>query len=638
MFDRVSGCVLGIILSWVSLSAQDPRAPARTVFRSGVEHVSVDVVVTDKNDVLVTDLTEKDFVVRDGGKQQQISDFNRVVTPAVSRKVDLGALMPPASDVATNPKLQNGGRAFVFVIDDGAILPEDIVPLKRVMTAFLQSLSPDDQVAVTYIRRSDLSQGFTNDLTRLVRAVNYGPAVFGWGPDTRATRLTLVNVVSVLATSPETRRAIVYVSSGHQMCPVGHPNYLDLDCVTATGGYFTIPGLSDLFDRARRADVPIYALDPHGIVAPELGLSGKIEDQTPQHRATLDVAARQRQQFLRTIAENTDGLAFVNTANPAKWAHAIVADNDCYYLLGYSPSPYVADGKSHPIEVSVNRPGVKVRFRKTYVASPRKPVGELSAKLAAALSDGEPHSDLGLRAFVVPMSASVSPVQAVVVLDVSYPEASVEHHRTDDKLDVVVAAVSPDGDVMALAKRWYRVALGAAPDRTVTVSLDDVVQLPRAPFTLRIGVASHGLNAVGTIHLPADFRAPGAKDVDITPLIVGVAAGATELVGGPERIASIVPFQPTTERAFSASQQLRVFARAFSATLRPEIELALFQGTKRVRTIPMQISPSPVTAGALDCLATVPLKDLQSGVYSLILTTKLPGGRASTRGVGLQIK
>ena len=47
------------------LARQQTQTPPGTaaVFRAGVEYVSVDVVVTDKNDKPVTDLTKADFII-----------------------------------------------------------------------------------------------------------------------------------------------------------------------------------------------------------------------------------------------------------------------------------------------------------------------------------------------------------------------------------------------------------------------------------------------------------------------------------------------------------------------------------------------------------------------------------------------
>lgn len=267
-----------------------PQAPpqARSVFRAGVEYVAVEVVVTDQHDRLVTDLTTKDFEIREGDRAQPILDFAHASVPVNHRPVDLHAVPAPPPDVASNPVPSPASRAFVFVIDDGAIRVDDLVKLKRAMTSFLQELSPADRVAVVYIRRSDLSQDFTSDPGQLVRAVNNINAAIGWQPDARATRLVLDHVVTSLAGLPETRRAVVYVSSGFRTCPthgtqppVGIAQCAGLDVIPYNApDVFTPAGLQDLFDRSKAADVPVYTLDPQGLEAPALNLGGHLEDQT----------------------------------------------------------------------------------------------------------------------------------------------------------------------------------------------------------------------------------------------------------------------------------------------------------------------------------------------------------------------
>jgi hypothetical protein len=56
----------------------------------------------------------------------------------------------------------------VLVIDDLHILEQDIIPVKRIMTELFQSVSSDDEVAVVFTGRSDLSQNFTSDPARLM--------------------------------------------------------------------------------------------------------------------------------------------------------------------------------------------------------------------------------------------------------------------------------------------------------------------------------------------------------------------------------------------------------------------------------------------------------------------------------------
>jgi hypothetical protein len=59
--------------------AQDPpQQPQRPVFRAGIDSVSVDAVVTDKQGRPVLDLTAEDFEVREDGKPQSIDNFRLV--------------------------------------------------------------------------------------------------------------------------------------------------------------------------------------------------------------------------------------------------------------------------------------------------------------------------------------------------------------------------------------------------------------------------------------------------------------------------------------------------------------------------------------------------------------------------------
>src|SRR5439155_4609508 len=71
---------------------------------------------------------------------------------------------------------------------------------------------------------------------------------------------------------------------------------------------------------------------------------------------------------LRTLAENTDGLAIVNSNDLAGGFKRVVDDLSSYYLLGYYSTGKL-DGKFHSISVRVKRPGVQVRARRGYLAA-----------------------------------------------------------------------------------------------------------------------------------------------------------------------------------------------------------------------------------------------------------------------------
>jgi VWFA-related protein len=271
------------------LPAQPP------VFRSGVEYVSLDVVFTDQKDRPVRNLTRDDFEIVEAWRRQTITDFQHVDVPVKRRPIDLKS--PPAmADVSDNARPATNARAFVFVIDDGTILPADILPLKRAMTEFLATLTPDDVASVVYIKRSDLAQGFTKDLGSLIRGTQNINAAIGWAPDAAGTRNVIENVITTLAMAPYARKAIVYVGGGFQI------DYTNTTPYTK-GGIWLMSDVLFVFERARRANTPIYTLDPHGLgVADALGFDGHMEQQTPERAKQRRTTANKNADFMKIMA------------------------------------------------------------------------------------------------------------------------------------------------------------------------------------------------------------------------------------------------------------------------------------------------------------------------------------------------
>ena len=72
---------------------------------------------------------------------------------------------------------------------------------------------------------------------------------------------------------------------------------------------------------------------------------------------------------LRTMAEDTDGTAIVNTNSFIEPMRRIIADTSSYYLLGYTSTNSKLDGRFRRITVRVSRPRVQVRARRGYLAA-----------------------------------------------------------------------------------------------------------------------------------------------------------------------------------------------------------------------------------------------------------------------------
>jgi VWFA-related protein len=127
-----------------------------------------------------------------------------------------------------------------------------------------------------------------------------------------------------------------------------------------------------LVEDARRSNVSFTTIDPGGLEAPNsLAAAGR-----PDTAATMRMS-RNRRDALRTLSENTDGMAIVDT-NDLRTPLRRLADNlASYYLLGYYSTNTNHDGRFRRIEVKVPGRDVRVTARSGYRA--------LTAALAKAM-------------------------------------------------------------------------------------------------------------------------------------------------------------------------------------------------------------------------------------------------------------
>lgn len=82
---------------------------------------------------------------------------------------------------------------------------------------------------------------------------------------------------------------------------------------------------------------------------------------------TLTFGARNRQDTLDLIARETGGRATLNSNDPALGVEAALTDSRTHYLVAFRPSA-TEPGTVHRIRVEVDRPGARVRHRKSYRA------------------------------------------------------------------------------------------------------------------------------------------------------------------------------------------------------------------------------------------------------------------------------
>ncbi len=171
-----------ILSQLASISGQQKQdKPKDDVVVVTTNLVQLDVVVTDKDGKHVLDLKPEDFEIREGGKEQRITNFSYVTAaspaqaPGVSNKE-----VTSASAESGSPRIQPARlprehvrRTYALVVDDLGLSFESLSYVRNALTKFVvEQMQPNDLVAV--LRTSGgvgVLQQFTSDRRQLNAAI-----------------------------------------------------------------------------------------------------------------------------------------------------------------------------------------------------------------------------------------------------------------------------------------------------------------------------------------------------------------------------------------------------------------------------------------------------------------------------------
>jgi Ca-activated chloride channel family protein len=314
------GCPIGLVPAIVvaALPALTFAGGQETVFKAGVDVVTVPATVTDRDGRFITGLTRDDFVVSDDGKPQEIITFSSERVP-----VSLGILLDVSGSM-TEDRMATARLAinhFAFSLlrpDDELFLTEFagtgrmLVPWTTDREAFTRALAGARMTPLPPVGSTGISG-------------NWGTAVF----DAVDTSLGFA------AEGVHPKKAVLVISDG-------------IDTSSRRSS-------SDVQKAIRASGILVYALAVDA--SDEPGPFGVVDDG-------VDARA------LRGLTDDTGGRTEVvkGFAKLAESTARLADEFNRQYVIGYA-APASRDGRWHSIKVEVRRRGATVRARAGYVAS-----------------------------------------------------------------------------------------------------------------------------------------------------------------------------------------------------------------------------------------------------------------------------
>jgi VWFA-related protein len=424
---RLAPWVVAALLTLLTDShAQQPSVKPAPVpqptFRTTVDLVSSDVIVRNRRGQFQADLSKEDFELYEDGVKQALTSFvlvhgGRAYTTQVAAPTPIreGIILPPS-----RPTNDAAGRVILFVVDD---LHLDFRETPRIRSLFKkmgqQLVHEGDLFGIVSTGTSSIAIDLTYDRTRMDEAANritgggmkpseiIQQSASGETPAevTHRAHVAFETVYDLLHNLEQThnrRKAVVLISEGYDFDPfaqarsgqasigLNNENMANMNAMnndpnnpnSSNTNYQNDPmnqrnkfadtdlaiELNELGHEANRANATFYTIDPRGLVA------GQDLDETVD-TTEWETHLRKSQDSLRVLAEQTGGIAVVNTNDFDKALKRIDAETSDYYVLGYYSSNPDPTQRRRLVEIRVKKPdpdgsGLDLTYRREYILKP----------------------------------------------------------------------------------------------------------------------------------------------------------------------------------------------------------------------------------------------------------------------------
>lgn len=646
---------------------QDPAPTDQPTFRTDINFVRVDAIVTDKQGKPVSDLTPEDFEILEDGKPQKVETFKLIRVdgnpgPGEGAARDINSIFVEESEAR-----RDDVRLFVIFFDDYHVRLGASLSVKDDLTRFIQTqVGSLDMIAMMYPLDPLRAVSFTRNRDAVIRAINgwqgrkyqYIPPrnIFEEQYANYPTEIVekIRNQVSLsalrglmvrLGGMREGRKTVIVVSEGYTdyVPPQLRSNNASLGLpgrgVSPLAGDPSIDPqgalmedrqrffgdmdvrnlMRDVTTEANRNNVSLYMLDPRGLAGFEFDINEGVGSFTAD-----GASLRTTQDSLRVMADETDGRAIVNRNDLGTGLAQMMRDASAYYLIGYSSQAAPTDGRFHQIRVRVKRPGVEVRARKGYwalrpeeamtaLAPPREgPPPDVSAAVAEI---ERPQRARTLRTWVG-FAPDASGKTRVLFSWEPVAGAGSAPARSAEPVTQVTVMASNDTEPLFRGK----VPGGAAPASGGQTSF------LATPGAAQMKISAEG--ATGGV-IESDVIDVTVPDFTTTPVSVGtLALFRARTQRDLQAVADSASAQPTAARSFSRTEKLLLRVAVTGAE--PSIRLMSRNGDPMS---PLTVRAAP-QGSTFSHEAEVPLASLPAGDFLIeVRAGEAPDAPRSLAGV-----
>jgi VWFA-related protein len=662
---QIAASILTLAIVCAPLVSQDTTD---YTFRAKTELVLVNVTVRDKDGNPVRDLKRADFTVLEDNKAQQVVSFDlentdAVLPPATTEAPLLKAKPAPSTDAtqALSTRPLKDRRLIILFFDLSSMQPDEIDRATLAAQNYVdKQMVPADLVAVVSLGSTlAVNQDFTADRAALKTTLQGFNLGAGGGFEEGSTgttegtsetggsftvddteynifntdrRLQALRSIADKLAHVEEKKSLIYFSSGVDR--TGSENQSQLRSAT---------------NAAVKANMAIYTLDIRGLQAMVPGG----EAQNASLRGTSPYSGKSTlsqydsnfttQETLVTLAGDTGGRAFLDSNDFGKVFAGVQQDTSLYYLLGYHSSNPARDGRFRRIAVRINRPGLKIDFRRGYYApadfqhSTRDDrERQLDQEIASELSTTDlpvylsaAYFRLGDRKFYVPVSIMVPGSQIPFT-----------HNNDQDRatLDVLGIVTEPDKRPVGQIRDTVKLLLNTSQlvIQRKNVQYNSGFVLPPGQYHLKVVVRENQSGRLGSFE--TDLTIPDLKSVPVKMSSV-VLANQLQPSGKHKTENPLVrdgtEVIPSVTHVFSSDQHLYFYYEVYDpahaageaaaksngsndAAIRVLSNVAFFRGKTKAYETPLLESQqlnAPERKAAIFQL-DVPLAQLKPGFYT----------------------